>query len=115
MKPVSKARARKIANSLLRQNKVNSWRDLSKTYGIAAGTLNRFANSHGAWLPKDEGILQKLGLVTVRSPYAVMPRWWKRTPEALQNFKYIRNQARVIANETHEQQFAYKKVKHDKV
>ncbi len=111
MKPVSKTRARKIANSLLRQNKKSSWRDLAKTYGVAAGTLNRFAKSHGEWLPKDENILQKLGLITVRSPYAIMPRWWERTPEALQRFKYVRDQARIIANETRAAQFAYKKVK----
>jgi len=109
MKPVSKTHARKIANSLLRQNKENSWRHLEKTYGVAAGTLNRIANSHGEWLPKDEEILKKLGLVTVRSPYAIMPRWWQRTPEALRHFQYIRNQARGIANETRMSQYEYKK------
>ena len=109
MKPVSRTRARKIANSLLRQNKEISWRALAKTYGVAAGTLNRIANSHGEWLPKDETILCKLGLLTVRSPYAIMPRWWKRTPEALQHFKYIRDQARTIGNDTRMSQNEYKK------
>jgi hypothetical protein len=46
-----------------------------------------------------------------RSPYSVMPRWWERTPEALRQFQHIRDQARIIANETREQQFAYKKKK----
>lgn len=111
MKPVSKTRARKIAKSLLRQNKLLTWRDLEFLTGVKAGTLNRIANSHGEWLPKDEGILAKLQLLTVRSPYAIMPRWWERTPEALQRFKYIRDQARIIANETRDAQFAYKKGK----
>ena len=111
MKPVSKTRARKLANSLLRQSKEKSWRDLAKTHDVTAGTLNRFANSHGEWLPKDEEILKKLGLLTVRSLYAIMPRWWKRTPEALEHFKHIRDQARGIANETRISQQAYKKVK----
>ena len=111
MKPVSRTRARKIANSLLRQNKEIPWRELSKTYGVAAGTLNRIANSHGEWLPKNEAILSKLELLTVRSPYAIMPRWWARTPEALQHFKHIRDQARIMGNETRNAQFAYKKVK----
>lgn len=110
MKTVSKTRARKIANRLLRENKEKSWRDLEKTYEVAAGTLNRFAKSHGQWLPKDEVILKKLGLLIEPSPYRVMPRWWERTPEALQHFLHIRNRARTIADETRAQQYAYKKV-----
>jgi hypothetical protein len=69
MQPVSKARARKLANSLLRQNKEIPWRDLAKTYGVAAGTLNRIAKSHGAWLPKDDCILIALGLTAPRKPH----------------------------------------------
>jgi hypothetical protein len=69
MKPVSKARARKLAISLLRQNKEIPWRDLENTYKVAAGTLNRIAKSHGAWLPKDENILIALGLKTPCKPH----------------------------------------------
>lgn len=111
MKPVSKTRARKLAISLLRQSKKSTWRELAEVYGVKAGTLNRIANSRGAWLPKDESILEKLGLLTVRSPYAIMPRWWKRTPEALRMFRYIRDQARILSNETRNQQFAYRRKK----
>ena len=112
MKSISKARARKLAKSLSDQNRSGVvWRDLKKKYGVAGGTLNRIAKSKGSWLPKDEEILKKLGLVTVRSPYAIMPRWWERSPEALRVFKYTRDQARIIANETREAQYAYKKVK----
>lgn len=108
MKPVNKALARKLANSLLRQSQESTWRELAKVYGVKAGTLNRIANSHGVWLPKDEEILKKLGLLTPRSPYSIMPRWWDRTPKALRVFKYIRDQARIIANETRDAQFAYR-------
>jgi len=31
--------------------------------GVAPGTLNRIANSDGAWLPKNRKILKALGLV----------------------------------------------------
>jgi len=64
MKPVSKTHARKLANSLLRQNKEIPWRGLAEIYKVPAGTLNRIANSHGTWLPKDEHILIVLGLKT---------------------------------------------------
>ena len=109
MKPVSKTHARKLANLLIRQNKNgDSWRALAKAYGVAAGTLNRIAKSHGEWLPKDENILQKLGLFIARSPYAIMPRWWERTPEALRHFTHIRDQVRIMSNETHDAQYAHR-------
>jgi len=114
MRYIDKPKAKKLAKSLLLENRNGtSWRALSRTHGIAAGTLNRIAKSGGKWLPKDETVLEKFGLMKERSPYAIMPRWWERTPEALQHFKYIRNQARGIANETRISQQAYKKVKHD--
>jgi hypothetical protein len=73
MKPVSKTLARKLANSLLHQNKEGaSWRDLQKDYGVAAGTLNRFANSKGEWLPKDDDILKKLKIY--RKPRRLTPK-----------------------------------------
>ena len=112
MRYIDKAKARKFAKSLFLKNRNRvSWRALSRIHGIAAGTLNRIAKSDGKWLPKDETVLEKLELLKDRSPYGIMPRWWKRTPEALQVFKYVRNQARIIANETRISQYAYKKVK----
>jgi hypothetical protein len=49
-----------LARRLLRENRgtrskePTSWRNIAKRYDIPAGTLNRFALSEGAWLPKDE-------------------------------------------------------------
>lgn len=109
---VSSSKAKKLARKLLRENSDGAtWRELSEKYGVNHATLNRIANSRGAWLPKDETILKKLGLVTTRSPYAIMPRWWNRTPEALRYFKHIRDQARILSNETRDGQYAYKKKK----
>jgi hypothetical protein len=107
---VSSSKAKKFASRLLKENRSGAtWRDLSERYGVNHATLNRIAKSRGRWIPKDETILKKLELLTVRSPFAIMPRWWERTPEALRMFKYIQNQARIIGNETRAAQYAYKK------
>lgn len=107
---VAKAKALKLANTLLRQNRDGmSWRTLARHYGVVAGTLNRIANSRGEWLPKDTEILKKLGLVTERSPYAIMPRWWERTPGALEKFKATREKVKKLSDDTREEQYAYRK------
>jgi hypothetical protein len=109
---VGSSKAKRLARELLKKRaQRGNWRDVQEyDYpSVNFATLNRIANSKGEWLPKDEEILKVLGLVTVRSPYAVMPRWWNRTPDSLRVFKYIGNQAKIIANETRDAQFAYKK------
>jgi len=109
---VSSSKAKKFARELLRENRSGAtWRDLSEKYGVNHVTLNRIAKSRGEWIPKDETILRKLRLLTVRSPYAIMPRWWERTPETLRLFRYIQNQARILSNETRSGQYAYRKKK----
>ena len=106
-------KAKKLARNLLRENRRGrSWRIIAREDyqgKINHATLNRIAISKGEWLPKDDEILTILGLKTVRSPYAIMPRWWKRTPEALDAFLRIRGKAKGIAEETKEAQFAYKR------
>jgi hypothetical protein len=105
-------KAKRLARTLLKKNKERSWRQIAKDdYGdrVSFATLNRIAISKGDWLPKDEEVLKVLGLIVPRSPYAVMPRWWERSPDALRVFRYIGNQAKIIANETRNAQFAYKK------
>lgn len=112
---VASSKAKKIARRLLRENRNGrSYRTIAREDyqgKIDQSTLSRIARSKGEWLPKSEEILKTLGLLIVRSPYAIMPRWWERTPEAFRYFKYIRNQARIISNETRVGQYAYKKVK----
>ncbi len=62
---ISKARARKIAKRILRENrKGRSWRVISREDypTVKPGTLNRFAKEKGAYIPVDEDILVALGL-----------------------------------------------------
>lgn len=67
--------ARKLANRLIQENQYRSWRAIAKEdfpETVKAGTLNRIANSGGAWIPKGEKLLRALGLV--ESP----PKWVRR-------------------------------------
>lgn len=108
-KHIAKGKAQKLAKTLIRQNENGwSWRELAGFFPpnpegkclIKAGTLNRIAKSGGAWLPKDEKILDALGLITRRSPYAIMPSYFHRTPEALSWFLHKRQLAKGIAEDT---------------
>jgi transcriptional regulator with XRE-family HTH domain len=105
---IASSKAKKFAVGLLRENKEKSWRELSEKYGVNHATLNRIANSRGSWLPKDADILKKLGLITTRSPYAIMPRWWNRTPEALAAFLHIRGRVKQMSDDTRREQYSYR-------
>lgn len=70
---VSLARAKKLARTLLRENRKNgrSWRaiareDFNNTVNIT--TLCRFAITKATWMPKDKSILLALGLIKPRAP-----------------------------------------------
>lgn len=71
------SKARALARRLLRANKKTrshagrSWRVIAREdYGgkVNHATLNRIANSEGAWLPKDKALLILLGLKKERKP-----------------------------------------------
>lgn len=101
---ISSAKAKKLALSLLRENRSGrSWREIAaNNFGgqVHYATLNRIAIHKGDWLPKDEKILDLLGLITKRSPYAVMPRYFNRMPEALAWFLRKRELAKGLSDET---------------
>jgi hypothetical protein len=105
---ISPVKAKKLALALLRANRRGrSWREISAMdYGgqVHFATLNRIAIHKGAWLPKDERILELLGLIVKRSPYAVMPRYFQRTPDALAWFLHKRELAKGIATDTRKAQ-----------
>lgn len=70
---VSLARTKKLARSLLRENRKNgrSWRCIAREdyqNRIDQSTLSRIARNKGAWLPKDETLLLLLGLKKQRKP-----------------------------------------------
>jgi hypothetical protein len=71
MTTVSPSKAKRLARTLLRENRKfkRSWRKIAKDFdGISHATICRIALSKGAWLPKDKDILVKLGLIVPRPP-----------------------------------------------
>ncbi len=82
---ISSSKARKLARSLLRQNRNGrSWRVIAnEDYQgkVNYATLNRFAISKGTWIPKDEKILIALGLkkpCELKLPPPPIPEWMKQ-------------------------------------
>lgn len=101
---ISPHKAKRLALALIRENRNGrSWREIAaQDYDnqVHFATLNRIAINKGEWLPRDETVLELLGLIVKRSPYAIMPRYFQRTPEALNWFLHKRNLAKGIADET---------------
>lgn len=81
---------------------VGSWRTLAKEYfgnEIKHGTLQRFATDKN-YIPADERLLRLLDLVEPPNPYRVLPRWYKRIPEALRYFDFVRSRTSELSTET---------------
>ena len=89
---ISKTRARKFAEHVLREHEIRSYRciardDFSSVRAdgsriVKAGTLNRIAKAGGDWIPKDPEILVALGLKKKPEPTVPAPapslEWWGR-------------------------------------
>lgn len=110
---ISKARARKLAKRILRDNKKGrSYRVIAREdypmVGadgrpiIKPGTLNRFANGKGTYIPVEEDILIALGLKKPRNPMSILPKWFYRTEEALLWFKEKRATVKQMNSDTRE-------------
>lgn len=100
---ISMSLAKRTAVGLLRKNRSRSWRTISREDyqgRVNHATLNRFANSKGAWVPKDEKILRALGLIKPRSPFAGLPKWFERTDEALSFFNGQRAKVKQMSADT---------------
>lgn len=102
---VASSKAKKLARSLraLNEDFDMSWREIAHVVyedKVHFATLNRIAKSKGTWLPKDENVLKVLGLIRERSPYSILPRWYKRTPEALAYFKRMREAIKTESQKT---------------
>lgn len=102
----------KCRNRLIRlHNALGNWRNVQQKLGVKnVATVYNFA-MHGIE-PRNTEERVKLGIERVkkpRSPFAGMPRWFERTPEALTYFKYIQNQVRVLSNETRDGQYQHRK------
>lgn len=102
---LSKALVRKRKAELKRLHKIYSWRVISKDFyegKIKFGTLERFATDL-TYIPKDKILLDLLEVMKTPSPYRTLPKWFKRTPEALEYFNTKRSQIQALGNEAKRQ------------
>ena len=93
IKLVSKAlikQRKKAIKNLYDQMPTPSWRDLSRDIfqeKIKHGVLHRFATKPG-YIPADPEILEELGLIKKPNPYRPLPKYYKRTPQALAYYQH---------------------------
>lgn len=69
---------------------------------ISFQALGRFINERD-YIPKDEKVCKLLDLYAEPNPYRGLPKWYKRTPEALNFFNGKREQIKQMYNEAKEQ------------
>lgn len=84
---------------------VGSWRKMARDYyggQIKHGTLQRFATDKD-YVPADEMLLHVLDLIVPPNPYRILPRWYKRIPEALAYFNGKREQINMMSSAAKEQ------------
>lgn len=96
---LSKAKIRKRKAELKRLHKIYSWRKMAAEIfngEIGFGVLQRFTCEKN-YVPVDEKILRALDLITPPNPYRILPRWYKRTREALEFFNTKRAQIKKMA------------------
>lgn len=104
-------KAKKLAAALRRRNKVLPWREMAiQDYRgqIHYAVLCKIAKTDGAYIPNDLQSQKLLGLIKERSPYSIMPRWWERTPQALEKFNHTRANVKEMFEKTKSLQKAYK-------
>ena len=102
---LSKSKIAKRKRELNRLHKIYSWRKMAADiYGgeIKFGTLERFATDKD-YIPKDVHLLSVLELVTPPSPYRILPKWYKRSPEALSFFQGMREKIKGMYDEARKQ------------
>lgn len=99
LKKTVRARKRQIQNLYA---VVGSWRKMAAEYyggQVKHGTLQRFATD-ADYVPTDETLLQLLDLIVPPNPYRILPRWYKRIPEALEYFNGKRSQIAAMSAAT---------------
>lgn len=102
---LSKTLLNKRRAELNRLHKIYSWRKIAKEiYGdeIKFGTLERIAKDK-TYIPKDVNILNALEVMVTPSPYRVLPKWYKRIPEALGYFQSTRHKIKEMYDEAKRQ------------
>lgn len=79
-----------------------SWRKMAaEIYGgeVAHGVLQRIATDDD-YIPADGKILRALDILKKPNPYRMLPRWFKRIPEALEYYEGKRARIRFLSQET---------------
>jgi len=69
---------------------------------ISFQSLGRFISERD-YIPKDEDVCKLLDLYADPNPYRQLPKWYKRTPEALLFFNTKRQQIKDISDEAKSQ------------
>jgi hypothetical protein len=98
---LDKAALRALRVQLRRLHKLYSWREMARDiYGgdVSHSVLQRLATD-GNYTPADEKILTALDLIKKPNPYRALPRWYKRTPEALEYFNGKREQIKSMSDD----------------
>jgi len=89
-----------LRRQLKRLHSLYSYREMSEQIynsEVSHSVLQRLATDKG-YTPADVNILQALDLIRKPNPYRVLPRWFKRTPEALEYFNRKRAQIRTMSD-----------------
>lgn len=94
MDNVPKSLVAKRRAELRRLHKIYSWREIAERpelYNgeIKHGILQRFCDTRNGknYVPKDKRILEILGLISKRSQFHLVPKYFKRSRETLIFFK----------------------------
>ena len=101
MSKVLKKTVRERKKQLRNLHECMSWRVMARDiYGghVTHSVLQRFATEKD-YVPADENLLQVLELITPPNLYRSMPRWWERTPKALEFFMRTRGQVKMMFDE----------------
>jgi len=92
---VAKIKKRRVQLRLL-YGLEKSWRKVQRDYypEVSFQTLQAFADRKRDYVPVNEKVREALDIFADPNPYRVLPRWFKRTPEALEYVNTKREQVK---------------------
>ena len=84
-----------------------SLRQMAAKFGndISFQSLGRFINEKD-YIPKDQEVCRLLDLYADPNPYRQLPKWYKRTQDALNFFNEKRDQIKIMSDEAKRQRDA---------
>lgn len=98
---INKTALNALRVQLRRLNKLYSWRKMAgEIYNseVSHSVLQRLATDK-EYIPADAAILQALDLIKKPNPFRSLPRWYYRTPAALEYVQGKRAQIKGMADE----------------